>query len=635
MDCVVLVSKLALLISVAALAEKTFDPPIYKYDNYEICKAKYNQEATFCITKIHLDSEDGGNCSIPSAISPDNHPNILSWSVCVQDCKHELMSLTPRERVQLNYRHDETDESNQGDLKHRYGNLTKACLVNRLQYHFNKTGTIEVQYCESNEEQTSDWVAMLFLGICITSIVLTGYATLTNRTAESLNSTEPGLVEAFAIQRSWRTFLDIPTTKTYQDFRYIEGVRVVVCLIIVFMHTWYEVIMLPTSNPEKLLEISLFGKFINIMSPTYVQIFLTISGLLVAVYFLPEAGKEESFRWSFLRNKLLKRLIRLMPTYVLWMLFTASLYGTMNNGPMAYHTLKMHSQPCREFWWTNLIFTNNFPIRDSFCMIHTWYLGADMQVFVAALGFLTLMWRFPDAFPKMVAIVSLSAVSILVFISHAYALDPIFRLGLGDMLYGIPLFRWMLVLYIPGYTNIWSYLCGITAGHMYVTISNGGPDLRDTTLYKIIRFLSSSLVVAVIATSFVVYNSPYDRSSIWTALMNAVTRIYIPLFVSVCFVEGIARPAGSIRSLFNKPVFSYLGKLCYIVFIVHYSVIKVLYCRDDPNGTVDYATNIVRFGITTVVSFALAFLIFLFIEQPLVAFLRGKLVTQADKRKTQ
>ncbi|EAT32955.1 AAEL014802-PA [Aedes aegypti] len=555
-----------MMLGVVVRAESGSSPPIYKYDNYEMCKVMHDPGAAFCIAKI---------------------PTKLS---------------------------------------HRYENLVGSCIANRLRKQYNTSGTVQVEYCESSNTASLDWLEMVFIGICIAIFGLTVYASFNRKLSKSNGSTEINLVNSFAIQRSWRNFWYLPTSKTHQDFQYIEGVRVLTCLTIVFMHTRYEPLMLPTSHPDK-LKLSLLGKLGNVMTPTTVQIFFTMSGLLMAVNFLSEAKKQPGFEWQFLRNKVVNRLIRFLPVYVLWILFTGSVYGILSSGPMAYHTLKAHSLPCRNLWWANLVFVNNLPIQDNFCMIHAWYLGADMQMFLASLGLLTLMWRFPKAVPKLLLAGTIGSVLIMICVSYKHALDPVFRLGLDDVLIALLMFKWLRFLYMPGYTNLWSYLSGIIAGYAYVTISNGGYDFRDTKTYKFVRALSTSLVVAVPLISLAFIDVTYDlRPSLWVALMTTITRCYVPLFVAVRFVEEIARPANSIRKLLSKPAFGYLGKLCYIVYIIHYSIIKMLFSRDDPNAMVDNVKLWERFFIATGSSIGVAFLIYLLVEQPLGAFLRAKLI---------
>ncbi|XP_062709356.1 regulator of hypoxia-inducible factor 1 isoform X2 [Aedes albopictus] len=611
----------ALLLSVVVGAESgPADPPIYKYDNYEMCKAMYDPGATFCIAKVNL-----GYNPVSNQVAVKSQPNLLIWSVCVQDCEQEMLSLSQCERLQFNYTKVKTTEASLGELTHGLENLITSCIANRLHRQHNASGSVHVEYCETTDV-ISHWVELLFLSTCAGIIGLTVYSSLMKDRENSEDSTQGELVQAFSIQRSWKNFWHLPTSKTHQDFRYIEGVRVLTCLTIVFMHTRYEPLMLPTSDPEG-LQLSVLGRLGNIMTPTVVQVFFTMSGLLMAVNFLPEANRQSNFEWRFLKNKVINRLIRFLPVYVLWMLFTASVYGKLSSGPMAYHTLKAHSLPCRNHWWTNVLFVNNLPILDDFCMIHAWYLGADMQMFVAALGLLTLMWWFPNAVHRILAIATLGTVIILISVSYHYALDPIFRFGLNQILSGLMMFRWLRLLYMPGYTNLGSYLSGIIAGYAYVSITNGGYDFRDTKIYKIIRALSTSLAIAVPLTSLAFINVSYDlQPSIWMALATVIARSYVPFFVSVRFIEEIARPAGRLRTLLSKSAFCFLGKLCYIVYIVHYSIIKILYSRDDPNGTVDDVRNIERFVVATVMSFAVAFVIYLLVEQPMGMFLKAKLI---------
>lgn len=615
----VLISGLRAALSSEAAYPEDRSLPFYSYDDYESCK----NPALYCIVKVVTGVQDAGTVSISTRILANEQPNIRAWGVCIPKCRKELAVLNRYERRRLNVQTvNVTDKTEK---------LAKQCVGNRLHKQYSILGYVHVEYCESRDDsasKTTDWLGWLFIGICVASAVLTVYATVKHKPGQPHIAKGTSLMQAFSFKRNWATFLHLPDDKTFQDFQYLEGIRVFTCVAIIFVHIMYELLMLPVSNPEVLLQDSrsIWGRLGNILSPLPVQVFFTISGLLLAVNFLKNVPQRTRALWSFLAMKMVNRLIRLLPAYALWMLFTASWNGTLSHGPVAYFTLKAHTFACRKAWWANFLFFNNSRWMNYLCMEHAWYLGADMQMFFLALWLLTLVHSFPRSVWRCFIIASIVAILFPVTFAYLNALDPVFAFQLEEVLNGSYQYAWIRKLYMPSYTNLTTYLAGIVAGYSYVSIIYHNQDYRDTKTYKVIRCLSVFLLLSTPLASLMWFYVDYDSTSIWPALFNGFGKSYVPLFMAVCFIEGIGRPAGLVRSFLGRPIFVVLGKLCYAVYIVQYSVVKFLFSRDDPNWPVDYGTSITRVLPATLISFGLALMIYLYVELPVGVYLKAKLM---------
>jgi peptidoglycan/LPS O-acetylase OafA/YrhL len=84
--------------------------------------------------------------------------------------------------------------------------------------------------------------------------------------------------------------------------------------------------------------------------------------------------------WAYLY---FHRLYRILPAYafVLFMCWAFTKY--LGNGPMWVFGDRIN-QDCHKWWWTNLIFMNNYVLPDyesNGCLPQTWYLAVDMQFF--------------------------------------------------------------------------------------------------------------------------------------------------------------------------------------------------------------------------------------------------------------
>ncbi|KAK2569479.1 Nose resistant to fluoxetine protein 6 [Acropora cervicornis] len=104
------------------------------------------------------------------------------------------------------------------------------------------------------------------------------------------------------------------------------------------------------------------------------------TGLLVSYlsirHMKKTGGKLSLSKFYFLR------FWRLTPTYAFVLLFYMQITGFLGEGPIWF--LFQRNRACEKYWWTNLLYINNFyPTKFSnACMEWSWYLANDMQFYI-------------------------------------------------------------------------------------------------------------------------------------------------------------------------------------------------------------------------------------------------------------
>ena len=90
---------------------------------------------------------------------------------------------------------------------------------------------------------------------------------------------------------------------------------------------------------------------------------------------------------------LLMRYLRLTPSYatVIGLSILVPTIGAPG-GPFWPETMGQLEPACRNNWWANLLYVNNFYETDKLCLIHSWYLSNDWQFFLLALCLFGLMY---------------------------------------------------------------------------------------------------------------------------------------------------------------------------------------------------------------------------------------------------
>ncbi|CAK1590079.1 unnamed protein product [Parnassius mnemosyne] len=125
--------------------------------------------------------------------------------------------------------------------------------------------------------------------------------------------------------------------------------------------------------------------------PVIVQAFFMLSSFLLA-YNLIDSEKDPKKGLSLrsLPRLLLNRIARITPLNVFMIGFTATWWRHMSDGPLWKPLVEAECARCRDKWWAHFLYINNFIEKDEKCLIQTWFLAVDMQLYVFT-GFLTLI----------------------------------------------------------------------------------------------------------------------------------------------------------------------------------------------------------------------------------------------------
>lgn len=115
-----------------------------------------------------------------------------------------------------------------------------------------------------------------------------------------------------------------------------------------------------------------------------VDSFFLIGGLLTCYVFMKEVDKlNGKISFSLILKYYIHRLWRITPPYMLVLLFATCLTQYLGNGP-EYPTKEGFNPDCRETWWRNLLYINNFFTGEVRCFGASWYLGVDMQLHIVS-----------------------------------------------------------------------------------------------------------------------------------------------------------------------------------------------------------------------------------------------------------
>lgn len=112
----------------------------------------------------------------------------------------------------------------------------------------------------------------------------------------------------------------------------------------------------------------------------FVQTFFFISGFLNSISLLAKVEKNQVNYFYAWFGAVFYRFIRFAPVLIFMVMLNATWLYRLDSGPFWDKIVYTERQSCRENWWTNILFINNYISGDLKCMIQTWYICADFHL---------------------------------------------------------------------------------------------------------------------------------------------------------------------------------------------------------------------------------------------------------------
>ncbi|VDM68969.1 unnamed protein product [Strongylus vulgaris] len=152
---------------------------------------------------------------------------------------------------------------------------------------------------------------------------------------------------------------------------------------IIIAHT-FVINLAVVDNPMDMLEI---GKtyYGQIFTNAYISVdsFFFIAGVLVAFLKLKEikADRKRLSIYSWLMFYV-QRILRISPAYYTLIVFHSFIFTSwLYNMPILL-SRGFGEDSCRKNWWINFLYLNNFIDYKSMCLVPSWYLATDFQIYI-------------------------------------------------------------------------------------------------------------------------------------------------------------------------------------------------------------------------------------------------------------
>ncbi|CAB3398861.1 unnamed protein product [Caenorhabditis bovis] len=299
-----------------------------------------------------------------------------------------------------------------------------------------------------------------------------------------------------------------------------------------------------------------------------VDTFFMLSGIVVAYLFFKQRPKPAIVRspltWTLFY---VHRYLRLTPPVMLFIGFY-TVYMPFLKGPyMASFGNEYAAEVdnCKQRWWQNLIYINNFGPEMKSCYGITWYLAADTQMYVAA-PIVLIAFYYKSivglATATVIGIASIVA-TYVIYATHSYLPAE----SIGNDPHG----NYFNLIYGKPWIRCTPYLVGIVTG--YFLAINGA---RKPRLHLMLILIGWALALAV-GLACVLSNYDYDRGVVWSAFgkatFNNFQRLGWSLALAWTIIANHLGWGGPINAFMSHPIWQPFGRLSYCAYIVHWVVI--------------------------------------------------------------
>ncbi|GLH06382.1 Uncharacterized protein GBIM_11912, partial [Gryllus bimaculatus] len=198
---------------------------------------------------------------------------------------------------------------------------------------------------------------------------------------------------AFSVRKNAATLF---ATRAHGQMASVNGIKFLSMAWVLLFHKYCVMVETPNDNSDVVLEGLKYDWTqmpISNGGTMAVNSFFVIGGLLLTHGFIRDRVAGRPFS---LVNFYVYRYIRITPVYAVVVAVYATLLYHMGSGPLWNPVMAMHRENCRHHWWKNLLYINNYqPVTSELCVVQTWYLAADMQLYWLSPLLLWPLWRWP------------------------------------------------------------------------------------------------------------------------------------------------------------------------------------------------------------------------------------------------
>uniref|UniRef100_A0A2A4J5M9 Nose resistant-to-fluoxetine protein N-terminal domain-containing protein n=1 Tax=Heliothis virescens TaxID=7102 RepID=A0A2A4J5M9_HELVI len=392
-------------------------------------------------------------------------------------------------------------------------------------------------------------------------ILLLSLGTMLDDGKEGVTNFEK-LLNAFSLKRNLRKVFDLSDSPT--RVKGVDAYRGMNAFALLIAHKSMAMAHNPYVN--KVSFSAVFGMpwaVVGRSAILYTDSFLYLSGFLNAHNLLTDLEKKGTIN---LKDRLIARWFRLFPLFVSLMLFCTYILPDLNNGPQWNLVVEEHSRVCEKNMWKSFLFIHNYFGFEDMCLTHTHQIGMDMQLYVATLPLMVIIWKYRTLGWSLLALIAVASTALRYLAIYWYDISMFVYYGISVQ----KLLDAARYSYILPTHRATIYLIGVVMAYLMktkklnFTLSN--------TQSRLLWAFSLALMTATIVTPYKWGLEGYQYEPFGAAIFSAVTPILWGVFMCASHWAIANDYAGIGTSFVESRVFKFFNKIAYSVYLTQFPI---------------------------------------------------------------
>jgi len=381
------------------------------------------------------------------------------------------------------------------------------------------------------------------------------------------------LYESFDLRRNLRSlYQTAKDQKLNENIAIFNFLRVVTSLWVIYYHSYFIFSMTTKDYNKTWLDfkadrsLSAFW-FAADMSVEY---FFVMTGFFSAYTLVPKLSKARLTLCSYF-NIIKHRFIRVWPALMLGFLFWWQIMPRMFTGPM-WFVYEYKVSYCNDLWWSKFLMIENitnyytYDEVGNYCMVITWYIPTEFQIYLVAILALALYSRNRKA--GYALILALIFQSLFMGISNLIN-QRIFYPTKNDN--GL----WHYFRMTP-FTRWYTLFIGVIWGLLYYEYTK----LQKKNIFHIFETkpLVSyfSMISGLALTFFVIFHKVTPYSLKFRMAWYPLRVLLISLGMTMIFMPLASNRQFYLKSFLNLRIFQIMGKYSYMTYLFADSFVYVM-----------------------------------------------------------
>ncbi|XP_030766793.1 nose resistant to fluoxetine protein 6-like [Sitophilus oryzae] len=444
------------------------------------------------------------------------------------------------------------------------------------------TGNVSALDCQTNTSRYPvdiyDWAAG---GVFVLYISFLIFASLyekivLRRSIQKSKTTGGRILEAFSIFKNWKRLTSISENSDHKKLRIIQGLRFYTMFCVIMSHTLMATFGGPIANTQYTENVTKKSLNMLVAQGYYiVQTFFIISAFLFSYQFFNVKSHHKEIKSSFFFYAAFLRYIRITPTlFVVW-----AIHSTWNvhfsTGPLWDAAVGKEYRNCRQNGWTNFLFINNYVNTKEMCLRQTWFLAADMQLFLAGLVVLFIINKYPKSIYYIFGVILTTGFVLPGIVAYVKDHDILYR-QYPEILYDFNCLKMPIYsdLVISTHTNMFGFFLGMLFGYLFFQYKD--QDLRQHKILVVLWWiLTFGLCLSTIFVAGIFYDPNFKYTALDSAVYWACGKNLFALGMCIAVLGLTHRIGWFVLWLMDNDIVQILGRLTFSCYLIHVLFIQM------------------------------------------------------------